>query len=395
MNKFDKKIIDSFIRFNKINEFIRKYKNDRQAILYYVKYACSEEHVNELTNVVISFEDAEFLTDFALGLNKNLNSSVYKPIISNLKQAGISKKNKNIKYLCRIIRHVNNLTEEQKTDIFDEIANSDEYFEIYRLAKETKLDNKRKNTLTNRICSSNNSNLIEKYIKDIKDLQSDDIDLLVDKIIKLGKINYFELLSLRNLSDKNKEDLIDAALATNDANYIFSYSENSHYADYKNKKTFEKIIDKFIKLNAIRELVEFYISYCIIMPTEAINLSSKVVNALVKCDETKPELSKWICCLLKNVHFSNSLLALLKNKLLQLKEPKYIAEYIILKNDKQLLKEIFGDTLSFCLFCMSNKLCDDMNKLINLFGADVESEEYQNYVDDNIESYNKNVASLK
>ena len=102
MNKFDKKVMDFYIKSNKTKEFVAK-KPTHQEVLYFAKHS-DKNDLNSLTEYVINSNNLNLVVDYVM-YAKNLSLKDNTEIVHCILSSG------NSEYISRLARYAENLTE--------------------------------------------------------------------------------------------------------------------------------------------------------------------------------------------------------------------------------------------------------------------------------------------
>lgn len=221
------------------------------------------------------------------------------------------------------------------------------------------------------------------FIIRLPELTDDKIGELIDGLDSNDISEYKRILT--KLTYENKYKLLLKVLNTNNINFIFEFIRNCKELVEKNENI---IFDKLVKIGNTRAIVEYY---CDIVKNYNILYENKVVSLLKESNDSKSV----IYLLSKYTLLNNKNISTLEKMVLNSNDKLLIAKYILLTNNNVLAVDIFNNLMYFYIFCKDILKMDiKLEEFKVSLGINVD-DEYINYIDDNIEKYNKVVAPSK
>lgn len=373
MNKFDKKIMDFYIKSNKTKEFVSK-KPTHQEVLYFAKHS-DKNDLSSLTEYVINSNNLNLVVDYVM-YAKKLSLKDNTEIVHCILSSG------NSEYISRLARYAENLTDGHIILLTKSLVETKCYAEMIRYYVDANnLVQHHKEMIFNAILESNNNKAITDFMVRVSELSEDNISKLINALDSNELFEYNRIIKLSKLSKNNKYELLLKVFDTRNVAFIFEFILNSGdlYQEYENI-----IFDKFVELKNVNAITNYY---CDIMVNNE-GYEDKVMEILNEANDAKLALY-----LLTKKNLNN--IDVLESIILKSNDKKLIAKYLLLIKNKDLAKEIFGDLMYFYIFC---KDVLEMDIKLDEFKSSLEinaNEEYIKYVDDNIENYNKGVAPSK
>lgn len=377
MNKFNKKIIDLYIKTNKTKEFVSK-EPTYQEILYFAKHS-NENNLTCLTDYVLDSNNLDLIVDYAM-YAKSISKKDIGRIVNNIYYSNSAE------HISRLARNVNDLTEGHINLLTTAIIKTKNYTEMLKFYIGVKnLSETNKGSIYGATLKSKNNKAIIDFIGRVSELTQDKIGKLIDAIDSSDEFEYNKIMRMSENSKNNKYKVLLKVLDSNNINFIFAFISDCR--DYV-KNNEEIIFDKLVEIGNIKAIIDYY---CDIVKNYNVLYENKVVCLLKESKNAELViyfLSKYTLLNKESINTLEKIVLNSNDKLL-------IAKYILLTGNTNLSKEVFGELMYFYIFCK-----DILRMEIKLeeFKTSLEiitNEEYINFVDKNIENYNKNVASKK
>lgn len=375
MNNLEKKIIDLYIKTNKTDKFV-KTKPSNQEILYFAKHS-SKNNLTDLTRYVLDSNNLDLIVDYAM-YAKTISIKDIEKIVDHIFFCNSAE------HICRLARYVKFLEEVHINLLTRAIIQTKNYAQILRFYVEVeKLSETNKESIYIAILKSKNNKAMTDFIIRLPELTDDKIGKLIDAL-DINDISEYKRI-LTKLTYGNKYKLLLKVLNTNNINFIFEFIGNCKELVEKNE---DIIFDKLVKIGNTRAIVEYY---CDIVKNYNILYENKIVALLKEtndCESIIYLLSKYTLLNAENI-------ATLEKMVLNSNDKLLIAKYILLTNNNVLAVDIFNNLMYFYIFCKDILKMDiKLEEFKVSLGINVD-DEYINYIDDNIEKYNKGVAPLK
>lgn len=289
-------------------------------------------------------------------------------------------------HISRLARNVNDLTEGHINLLTTAIIKAKNYIEMLKFYIGVKnLSGTNKGLIYGAVLESKNNKAIIDFIGRVSELNEDKIGKLIDAIDSSDAFEYNKIMRMSENSKNNKYKVLLKVLDSNNINFIFAFISDCR--DYV-KNNEEIVFDKLVEIGNIKAIIDYY---CDIVKNYNVIYENKVVCLLKESKNAELViyfLSKYTLLNKENINTLEKIVLNSNDKLL-------IAKYILLTGNTNLSKEVFGELMYFYIFCK-----DILRMEIKLeeFKTSLEiitNEEYINFVDKNIENYNKNVASKK